>query len=176
YDEELKEGMAAEKPYAEWLEENLVDLENLPDVPSPHEPDHATVLKRQHAFGYTVEDLRILMAPMASDGTEAIGSMGNDAALAVLSDKPQLLYNYFKQLFAQVTNPPVDCIREDCIMSMVTTIGREYNLLEPTPESARQIGLSSPILLNPELDKLRQLEATTHGRFKSVTLPTLFNP
>ncbi len=175
-DEELKERMAAEKPYAEWLEQNLVDLEDLPDVPAPHAADHDTVLKRQHAFGYTVEDLRILMTPMASDGTEAIGSMGNDAALAVLSDRPQLLYNYFKQLFAQVTNPPVDCIREDCIMSMETTIGREYNLLDPTPQSARQIGLSSPILLNPELDKLRQLEATTHGRFKSVSLPMLFNP
>jgi glutamate synthase domain-containing protein 2/glutamate synthase domain-containing protein 1/glutamate synthase domain-containing protein 3 len=175
-DEELKQGMAEEQPYAEWLAQNLVDLEDLPDVPSPHEPDHDTVLKRQHAFGYTVEDLRILMAPMASDGTEAIGSMGNDSALAVLSDRPQLLYNYFKQLFAQVTNPPVDCIREECIMSMATTIGREYNLLEPTPQTARQIHLKSPILLNHELDKLRQLEGTTSGRFKSVTLPILFNP
>ncbi len=175
-DEELKEGMAAEQPYAAWLRESLVDLEDLPDAPSPHEPDHDTVLKRQHCFGYTVEDVRILLAPMASDGTEAIGSMGNDAALAVLSDRPQLLYNYFKQLFAQVTNPPVDCIREDCIMSMTTTIGREYNLLHPTAQNARQIGLKSPILLNHELDKLRQLEATTRGRFKSVTLPILYNP
>ena len=175
-DEELKEGMAREKPYAQWLKQNLVDLHDLPEAPSPHEPDHDTVLKRQQAFGYTVEDLRILMAPMASDGTEAIGSMGNDAALAVLSDRPQLLYNYFKQLFAQVTNPPVDCIREECIMSMATTIGREYNLLNPTPQSARQIKLKSPILLNHELDKLRQLEGTTRGRFKSVTLPILFNP
>ena len=175
-DEELKEGMAADKPYAQWLEENLVDLEDLPEAPAPHEPDHETVLKRQQAFGYTVEDVRILMAPMANDGTEAIGSMGNDAALAVLSDKPQLLYNYFKQLFAQVTNPPVDCIREECIMSMATTIGREYNLLNPTPQNARQIVLKSPILLNHELDKLRQLEATTRGRFKSVTLPMLYNP
>jgi glutamate synthase (ferredoxin) len=175
-DEELKQSLATEKPYGDWLAKNLVDLEDIPEAPSPHEPDHATVLKRQQAFGYTVEDVRILLAPMASDGTEAIGSMGNDAALAVLSDKPQLLFNYFKQLFAQVTNPPVDCIREDCIMSMETTIGREYNLLAPTPESARQIGLHSPILLNHELDKLRQLEATTHGRFKSVTLPILFNP
>ena len=175
-DEELKEGMAAENPYREWLDENLVDLEDLPDAPAPHEPDHETVLKRQHAFGYTVEDVRLLLAPMANDGTEAVGSMGNDAALAVLSDKPQLLGNYFKQLFAQVTNPPVDCIREECIMSMATTIGREYNLLNPTPQTARQIVLKSPILLNPELDKLRQLESTTDGRFKSVTLPILYNP
>ena len=175
-DEELKESLATEKPYGQWLTENIVDLEDLPDAPAPHEPDHETVLKRQQAFGYTSEDVRILLAPMASDGTEAIGSMGNDAALAVLSDKPQLLYNYFKQLFAQVTNPPVDCIREDCIMSMATTIGREYNLLNPTPQNARQIKLKSPILLNPELDKLRQLEGTTHGRYKSVTLPIVYNP
>ncbi len=175
-DDELKEGMAAEKPYAQWLEQNLVKIEDLPDAPAPHEPDHETVLKRQQAFGYTAEDVRILMAPMASDGTEAIGSMGNDAALAVLSDRPQLLYNYFKQLFAQVTNPPVDCIREECIMSMATTIGREYNLLNPTPQNARQIILKSPILLNDQLDKLRQLDSTTRGRFKSVTLPILFNP
>jgi glutamate synthase domain-containing protein 2/glutamate synthase domain-containing protein 1/glutamate synthase domain-containing protein 3 len=175
-DDELKEGMAREKPYAQWLKQNLVDLEDLPEAPSPHEPDHETVLKRQQAFGYTVEDLRILMAPMANDGTEAVGSMGNDAALAVLSDNPQLLYNYFKQLFAQVTNPPVDCIREECIMSMGTCIGREYNLLKPTPQSTRQIKLKSPILLNHELDKLRQLDSTTRGRFKSVTLPILYNP
>jgi glutamate synthase (ferredoxin) len=175
-DDELKEGMAAEHPYQQWLDENLVDLEDLPEAPAPHDPDHDTVLKRQQEFGYTAEDLRILLAPMAADGTEAIGSMGNDAALAVLSERPQLLYNYFKQLFAQVTNPPVDCIREDCIMSMAATIGREYNLLKPTPQTARQIGLASPILLNHELDKLRQLEGTTNGRFKSVTLPILYNP
>src|SRR4029079_18393059 len=115
-------------------------------------------------------------APMAADGGEAIGSMGNDAALAVLSDKSQLLYNTSKQLCAQVTNPPVDCIREECIMSMAATIGREYNLLDPTPLNARQIGLSAPILLNPELDKLRQLDSTTNGRFQSVTLSTVYNP
>src|SRR4029077_3943683 len=120
---------------------------------------HKTVLQRQQAFGYTTEDLKILMGPMAAEGNEAIGSMGNDAALAVLSDRPQLLYNYFKQLFAQVTNPPVDCIREEIIMAMETTIGREYNLLDPTPESCRQIKLKSPILRDEELDKLRQLEA-----------------
>ncbi len=175
-DDELKFQIASEKPYAKWIEENLVSLEDLPEVPAPHEPDHETVLLRQQAFGYTHEDLRTLMAPMANDGSEAVGSMGNDAALAVLSDKPQLLYNYFKQLFAQVTNPPVDCIREEIIMSMETTIGREYNLLHPTPQSCRQIRLKSPILLNHELDKLRQLEATTRGRFKSVTLPILYHP
>jgi glutamate synthase (ferredoxin) len=175
-DDELKTRIATEKPYAEWLKDDIVSLEDLPDAPSPHEPDHKTVLLRQQAFGYTHEDLRILLAPMANDGTEAVGSMGNDAALAVLSDRPQLLYNYFKQLFAQVTNPPVDCIREEIIMAMDTTIGREFNLLHPTPQSARQIKLKSPILHNHELDKLRQLETTTNGKFKSVTLPTLYNP
>jgi glutamate synthase (ferredoxin) len=173
-DGELKFRIASEKPYAQWLQENIVTLEELPDVPPPHEPDHATVLLRQQVFGYTVEDLKLLMAPMAADGVEAIGSMGNDAALAVLSDRPQLLYNYFQQLFAQVTNPPVDAIREEIIMSMETTIGREYNLLEAEPRSCRQIKLATPILKNVELDKLRQLEGTSGGRFKSLTLPTLF--
>src|SRR5262245_14909287 len=173
-DDELKRSIATTLPYAEWLREHGVALDDLPSIPSPHEADHSTVLRRQHAFGYTSEDLRILLAPMAADGTEAIGSMGNDAALAVLSDRPQLLYNYFKQLFAQVTNPPVDCIREECIMSMETTIGREFNLLEPTPESCRQIKLSSPILTNDELDKLRQLEGTSDSKFKSITLPILY--
>src|SRR5207244_3466926 len=163
-----------EQPYAERLRDNIVSLEELPEGPSPHEPDHDTVLQRQHAFGYTTEDLRILMAPMAQDGNEAVGSMGNDAALAVLSDRPQLLYNYFKQLFAQVTNPPVDCIREEIIMSMETSVGAEANLLEPAPRSARQIKLASPILKNEELDRLRQLDGTGRGSFKSVTLPMTY--
>jgi glutamate synthase (ferredoxin) len=175
-DDELKSKIAAQLPYAKWLQENICDLEALPEAPGPQEPDHATVLQRQQAFGYTHEDLRFLMLPMANDGTEAVGSMGNDAALAVLSDKPQLLFNYFKQLFAQVTNPPVDCIREECIMSMDTTIGREYNLLNPSPLSCRQIKMKSPILHNDELDKLRMIEQTTQARYKSVTIPILYHP
>jgi glutamate synthase (ferredoxin) len=173
-DEELKQKIATAKPYAEWLADNLVTLEDLPPGPVAHEPDHETVLLRQQAFGYTTEDLRFLMSPMAQGGNEAVGSMGNDAALAVLSDRPQLLYNYFKQLFAQVTNPPVDAIREEIIMSIGTTVGAEYNLLEPGPGSARQIKLKSPILNNEELDKLRQLDGTGMGRFKSVTLPIIY--
>jgi glutamate synthase (ferredoxin) len=182
-DDEIKEKVAAEKPYSHWLREHLVTLEDLPPGPVVHEPDHRTVLQRQQAFGYTTEDLRILMAPMAADGNEAVGSMGNDAALAVLSDRPQLLYSYFKQLFAQVTNPPVDAIREELIMSMDTTIGAEQNLLAPAPRSVRQIKLKSPILTNHELDKLRQLDGTYHrgygrplmgGDFKAITLPILF--
>jgi glutamate synthase (NADPH/NADH) large chain len=173
-DDELKMRIATEKPYAEWLAANLVSLEELPDGPPVHEPDHRTVLLRQQVFGYTTEDLRLLMLPMAAEGNEAVGSMGNDAALAVLSDRPQLLYNYFKQLFAQVTNPPVDGIREEIIMSMETTVGREWNLLDPRPESCRQIRLHSPILTEQELDKIRALEGITGGRFKSITLPILF--
>src|SRR5205807_1940012 len=130
--------------------------------------------QRQRAFGYTTEDLKILMAPMAAESNEAVGSMGNDAALAVLSDKPQLLYNYFKQLFAQVTNPPVDGIREEIIMSMETAIGAEYNLLAPTPRSARQIKVKTPILDNDELDKLRRLDGKGVGKFKSTTLSLLY--
>jgi glutamate synthase (ferredoxin) len=182
-DDEIKHQVATAKPYGHWLRDNLVTLEDLPDGPVIHHPDHKTVLQRQQAFGYTTEDLKILMAPMAGDGNEAIGSMGNDAALAVLSDRPQLLYNYFKQLFAQVTNPPVDAIREELIMSMETTIGAERNLLQPTPRSARQIKLKSPILRNEELDKLRQLDGTWRrggarplmaGGFKSTTLSILY--
>jgi glutamate synthase (ferredoxin) len=173
-DEELKHQIASAHPYEDWVRDNLVSLEQLPPGPVAHEPDHGTVMLRQRAFGYTTEDLKLLLSPMAVDGNEAVGSMGNDAALAVLSDRPQLLYNYFKQLFAQVTNPPVDCIREELIMSMETTIGSEYNLLEPTPRSARQIRLQTPILRNDELDKLRQLDGSGPGQFKSVTLPILY--
>src|SRR5262249_27413027 len=114
-DDEVKEGLAAAKPYAHWLRDNLVTLEDLPAGPVLHKPEHKPVFQRQHAFGYPSEDWRILMGPRAKDGNEAVGSMGNDAALAVLSDRPQLLYNFFKQLFAQVTNPPVDGIREEII-------------------------------------------------------------
>ncbi len=173
-DDELKDKIAAEHPYAEWLRDNIVSMDQLPAGDVEVEPDHANVLLRQRAFGYTTEDLKILLAPMAADGNEAVGSMGNDAALAVLSDKPQLLYGYFKQLFAQVTNPPVDCIREEIIMSMETTIGSEYNLLQPTPRSARQIKLNSPILKNDELEKLRRLDGRGPQEFKSITLSILY--
>jgi glutamate synthase (ferredoxin) len=173
-DGELKQQIATDHNYADWLQEHLVCLDDLPDAPPQHAPDHRTMLQRQQLFGYTSEDLKILMAPMGEGGNEAVGSMGNDAALAVLSDRPQLLYNYFKQLFAQVTNPPVDAIREELIMSMESTVGREFNLLEPTPESCRQIKVRSPILKNAEVEKLRQLEGISGGRFKSKTLAMLY--
>ncbi|MBI4358423.1 MAG: glutamate synthase large subunit [Candidatus Omnitrophica bacterium] len=170
-DEELKHKMVSAHPYRVWLKENLVSLEELPEASHVHEPDHKTVLQRQQAFGYTFEDLRIIMAPMGKDGVEPVGSMGTDTPLAVLSNRPQLLYNYFKQLFAQVTNPPIDCIREEIITSTETTVGSEQNLLKPTPKSCKQIRLKSPILTNEEFEKLRHVN---HRDFKSVTLPILF--
>jgi glutamate synthase (NADPH/NADH) large chain len=184
-DDELKFEIATKEWYGQWIKENLISLEDLPDAPAPEPPDHKTVRQRQQAFGYTNEDLRFLMAPMATDGVEALGSMGTDTPLAVLSDKPQLLYNYFKQLFAQVTNPPVDSIREEIIMAVDTTIGSEENLLQPTPRSCHQIKLKSPILNNDELQKLKQLngrpieppagegEGSKRG-FRAITLPMLF--
>jgi Glutamate synthase central domain. len=123
-----------------------VALEDLAGSQVEIATEHQAVLKQQQAFGYTAEDVRILMAPMAVEANEAVGSMGNDAALAVLSQRPQLLFNYFRQLFAQVTNPPVDGIREEIIMTMDTTIGGEGNLLEPVAASCRQIKLKSPII------------------------------
>jgi glutamate synthase (ferredoxin) len=177
-DEELKNELARQHPYGQWLKENMVAIEALPSPKHVYKTDHKTMLVRQQAFGYTHEDLRILMTPMARDGVEATGSMGSDTPLAVLSDRPQSLYSYFKQLFAQVTNPPVDAIREELIMSTETAIGPEANMLEPTPEVARLIKLSSPIFTNENLEKLRQL-GQLGGQdkmgFKSITLPILFN-
>src|SRR3989442_13348340 len=144
------------------------------DVPDPvivPEPNHETILQRQLAFGYTFEELRMLMAPMAREATEAVGSMGTDTPLAVLSNKSQPLFNYFKQLFAQVTNPPIDCIREEIITSTETAIGSERNLLKPGPEHARLIELKSPILTNEEFAKLKHVEMPG---FKSATLPIFF--
>ncbi|HEX3800600.1 MAG TPA: glutamate synthase large subunit [Verrucomicrobiae bacterium] len=170
-DEEIKDKVANAHPYREWLDKYMVELASVADAPHLPEPSHETVLRRQQAFGYTFEDLRILMAPMARDGVEAIGSMGTDTPLAVLSDKPQSLYNYFKQLFAQVTNPPIDCIREELITSAETTIGSEHNLLKPSPQSCSLIELKSPILTNEEFAKLKHLNRPD---FKSITLPILF--
>ena len=170
-DEELKRKISTEYPYRQWLDQHMVELAHLPEAPHLPEPSHETVLQRQQAFGYTFEDLRIIMAPMARDGVEAVGSMGTDTPLAVLSDKPQPLYNYFKQLFAQVTNPPIDCIREELITSAETTIGSERNLLNPEPESCRLIELKTPILTNEEFAKLKHL---SEPNFKSITLPILY--
>ncbi|MEY5008868.1 MAG: hypothetical protein RLZZ253_7 [Verrucomicrobiota bacterium] len=170
-DEEIKAKIASEKPYRQWLDENLIKLADIADAPEVPGPDHGTVVQRQLAFGYTFEDERKLLLPMAKDGVEATGSMGTDIPLAVLSNKSKLLYDYFKQLFAQVTNPPIDCIREEIVTSSVTTIGPERNLLDPKPESCHLIELPSPIITNEELAKLRHV---AQGQFRSVTIPTLF--
>ncbi len=156
-DEEIKKEFVNEHPYTDWLKENLVAVENLPNPKQIHGSDSETLLQRQQAFGYTHEDLRVLMAPMAANGLEPTGSMGTDAALAVLSDRPRLLYDYFKQLFAQVTNPPLDGIREELVTQVATTVGPEKDLLNPTPESCRQIKIPSPVLSNEELARIRDV-------------------
>jgi glutamate synthase (ferredoxin) len=171
-DEEIKRKIATEQPYRDWLNRNLLELSAVTtDGGQEPEPAIHPVLQRQQAFGYTFEDLRIVMAPMAKDGVEAVGSMGCDTPLAVLSSKPQLLYGYFKQLFAQVTNPPIDCIREELVTSAETTIGSERNLLKPKPASCNLIKLKSPILTNEEFAKLKYI---SQAGFKSITLPILF--
>jgi glutamate synthase (ferredoxin) len=179
-DEEIKLRTANERPYGLWLRDNLVTLQEVPEANDVHGVDHDTVHQRQLAFGYTREDLEQILAPMAREGVEPVGAMGNDTPLAVLSERPQLLYSYFKQLFAQVTNPPVDAIREEIIMAGDTTIGPEQNLLEPTPLAAHQIKLQTPVLTNEELAKLRELDKPK-GRsgawaFRSRTIPILFRP
>jgi glutamate synthase (ferredoxin) len=171
-DEEIKRELAAAQPYAQWLSEQMVSLEDLKPAPLLPLPDHYTMLNRQRTFGYTHEDLKLLIAPMAVNGEEAIGSMGTDTALAVLSDKPRLLYDYFAQLFAQVTNPPLDAIREELVTSMASTIGPEFNLLKPGPEAAHQIRVKSAIVNNEELAKLRHI---SERGFKAITLPMLFD-
>ena len=172
-DEEIKKTIAAGKPYREWLDKNLIALDDLTDGDQPAHEAHGTVLQHQHCFGYTYEDQRVVLEPMARAGVEAIGSMGTDTPLAVLSQRPQLLYNYFKQLFAQVTNPPIDAIREEIVTSATTLLGTEHNLLAPSPESAKLIELKSPILTNDQLEKLRSIK---QPGFKAVTLPIHFDP
>jgi len=173
-DDELKEQLAAEHPYQLWLDENLISLESIRAPQVSGKLNLLELITRQKVFGYTNEELKLVLQPMAASGNEAVGSMGNDTPLAVLSERPQLLYNYFKQLFAQVTNPPVDPIREELIMSTTTTVGPEANMLDPSPECARQIKLPSPILSNAELEKLKHLEASGYFGFKSLTLAMLF--
>jgi glutamate synthase (NADPH) large chain len=152
-DEELKEALANEHPYADWLHAGLLHLDEMPDREHAVYP-HESVLRRQLTFGYTQEDLNILVKPMAKAGLEALGSMGTDTPIAILSKRPRLLFDYFQQLFAQVTNPPLDAIREELVTSLGSSIGPEVNLLTPGPSSCRQIALSSPIIDNDDLNKL----------------------
>jgi len=171
-DEEIKHQIAAEHPYREWINQHMVEIASLKDGVAS-EPEATPLTQKQMAFGYSFEDLRLLLTPMARDGVEAVGAMGNDAPLAVLSNRPKLLYDYFQQLFAQVTNPPIDSIREEIITSAETTIGAERNLLKPEPESCHLIELKTPILSDAEFAKLKHIN---EGGFKSITLSTLFNP
>ena len=170
-DAEIKQELAAANPYAQWLKDNYILLEDLPYASDMHLPDSSALIQRQQAFGYTYEDQRVILGPMATDGMQPLGSMGTDTPLAVLSSQNQLLYNYFKQLFAQVTNPPIDPIREEIVTSTITLLGSEGNLLEPTESNARRIKLQTPLLCNQELEKLRQIDKPG---FKSATLSLLF--
>ena len=172
-DAELKEQIASEHPYGQWLKENLLPATELPDPPAEKAvaDDFDTIETRQKVFGYTYEDMRFLLGPSAQAGKQPLGSMGNDAPLAVLSDQPQLLYNYFKQLFAQVTNPPIDPIREELVTASITFIGSEGDLTRPGPDSCRMIKYESPLLDNRQLDQLHHID---RAGFKSAKLPMTF--
>jgi glutamate synthase domain-containing protein 2/glutamate synthase domain-containing protein 3 len=170
-DKEIKQQLYRRQPYAEWLSENQIRFDQLPEPPRVHGSDHDTILCRQRAFGYTAEDLKMILGPMAARGEEPIGSMGTDTPLACLSDMPQPLFHYFKQLFAQVTNPPIDPIREEMVMSLINYIGVERNILEETSQHCHTLKLPQPILTNRDLEKLRRV---SQGDFLATTLPMLF--
>ena len=170
-DEEIKADIVGRKPYRAWVTQYKISLDELPEPLNVQQPDHPTIRQRQQAFGYTVEELKMVLTPMVVTGEEPISSMGTDTPLAVLSERPQLLFKYFKQLFAQVTNPPIDPIREELVMSLVTNIGPKPNVMDEMPESARRIRVKQPILTNADLEKIREI-ADPH--FKSKTLRMLF--
>ncbi len=173
-DDEIKDALAAGQPYAEWLDAGQIELEELPPR-TMLTPQHASVIGRQRLFGYTNEELRLILEPMARNGVEPNGSMGTDTAIAVLSDRPRLVYDYFTQLFAQVTNPPLDAIREELVTSLTSTLGPEANVLEPTAESCRQIVLPMPVIDNDDLAKLLYVneDGSTPG-FSAFAIDGLF--
>jgi glutamate synthase (NADPH) large chain len=170
-DKEIKQRLASRQPYADWVRENQISMDQLPEPSRMHFPDAETLLLRQRAFGYSDEDLRMILGPMASKSEEPIGSMGTDTPLACLSDKPQSLFNYFKQLFAQVTNPPIDPIREEMVMSLISYIGSERNILDEAPENCHMLKLEHPLLTNRDLEKLRRV---SNRDLLATTLPALF--
>ncbi len=170
-DEEIKADIVSRKPYRTWVTQYRISLDELPEPLNVPQPDHQTLRQRQQAFGYTVEELKMVITPMVVTGEEPVSSMGTDTPLAVLSERPQLLFKYFKQLFAQVTNPPIDPIREQLVMSLVTNIGPKPNVMDETPEACRRIKVQQPILTNADLKKIREI-ADPH--FKSKTLRMLF--
>ncbi|MEA2615474.1 MAG: glutamate synthase large chain [Chloroflexota bacterium] len=171
-DSAAKAELARTHPYRDWIRQGTIYLHELEDTEHPAEPDAGTLLIRQQAFGYSQEDLKFLLAPMMITGEEPVGSMGNDTPPAVLSDRPQPLFNYFKQLFAQVTNPPIDPIREQMVMSLVTTLGAGGNMLEQAPSQARRLEMPHPILTNADLGKIRHV---TQRDFPAATISTVFH-
>ncbi|MBC2877120.1 MULTISPECIES: glutamate synthase large subunit [Streptomyces] len=173
-DDEIKAGLAAEQPYKEWLEAGLIELKDLPEREHIVHT-HASVTRRQQTFGYTEEELRVILAPMANAGAEPIGSMGTDSPIAALSARPRLLFDYFTQLFAQVTNPPLDAIREELVTSLVSSLGPQGNLLEPTAASCRSVTLPFPVIDNDELAKLIHINADGDlPGLKAATLSGLY--
>ncbi|SCK28945.1 glutamate synthase (NADPH/NADH) large chain [Streptomyces sp. WMMB 714] len=173
-DDEIKEQLASEQPYEEWLEAGLIDLADLPEREHIVHT-HASVTRRQQTFGYTEEELRVLLAPMAKSGAEPIGSMGTDSPIAALSERPRLIFDYFTQLFAQVTNPPLDAIREEMVTSLHSSLGPQGNLLDPTAASCRSVTLPFPVIDNDELAKLIHINADGDlPGFKSTTLSGLY--
>ncbi|MBI2171089.1 MAG: glutamate synthase large subunit [Chloroflexi bacterium] len=170
-DEEIKSELASRQPYGQWLADNIVRVDSLASATDKVQPgDSKTLLPRQQAFGYTLEELRMILQPMLESGGEATGSMGTDTPLAVLSDRPQLVFNYFKQLFAQVTNPPLDAIREELVTSLEAPLGAERNLLAETLEHARQLRLSHPVLSDEELERIRHVD---EKGIRAITLKAL---
>ena len=169
-DKELKRTLSTQKPYREWIEQCRLRLEDMPE-PAPPTPSDVPLLDRQQAFGYSQEDVKLLLTPMAQNGEEPLGSMGNDAALPVLSDRPKVFFNYFKQLFAQVTNPPIDPIREELVMSLVSFIGPRPNLLGiDVTEPAMRLEVPQPILTAENMEKIRHVELFSGGAFRSIEL------
>ncbi|WP_251424032.1 glutamate synthase large subunit [Veillonella agrestimuris] len=172
-DEEIKQRVATELPYSEWVKEHVIHLSEITQADESMIPTIEDLFKEQQAFGYTQEDLVRMIIPMAKDGKDPVGAMGADAPLAILSDKPQLLYNYFKQMFAQVTNPPIDSIREEMVTSTRVMLGNSGNLTEPNKAGTYALSMRTPILTNQELASIKALDCR---RMKSVTLPILFDP
>ena len=170
-DEEIKHSVVTKRPYREWLDNNMLQLAQIPYTNNPIPTEETDFETRQRLFGYTIEDLKTIINPMGAQGNEALSSMGNDTPLAVLSDQPQLLYNYFKQLFAQVTNPPLDGIREEIITDTSLAIGGDYNIFDITDIHCKKIKIQNPVISNEDLDKIRSIE---HNDFKSVTISTLY--
>ena len=170
-DEEIKKEVTSNRPYQKWLDENLLALKDIPYTGNVSPTEEESFETRMRIFGYTQEDLKTIITPMIFDGKEAIGSMGTDTPLAVLSQRPQLLYNYFKQLFAQVTNPPLDGIREEIVTDTSLSIGKEFNLFDISADHAKKLSIQNPVISNEDLDKIKFIE---HQDFKAKTITTLY--